>query len=81
MNAVDYLRDVPYPSPAMIAAHNARQAEHYRYLARCAEHLAAHHTAEGDPIPAARFAANAAALRRRADQLAHQRTLAEDLAV
>ena len=81
MNAADYLRDVPYPSPALIAAHNARQAEHYRYLARCAEQLAAHHQEEGTPTAALLWQQRAESFRTRADQLAHQRTLAEDLAV
>ena len=81
MLASDYLRDVPYPSPALIAAHNARQAEHYRYLARCAEHLAAHHTAEQNRPAALLWQRRAEAFRRRADALACSRTLAEDLAV
>ena len=42
------LREYPYESAAAKAAHTARLAEHNRYLARCAENLAAECKADGN---------------------------------
>jgi hypothetical protein len=74
-------RDIPYAnSPALIAAHNGRQAAHYRYLASCAENLAAHHRKEGETAAVLLWSGRAERFRGLADRVAGSKQLEAEIA-